>query len=492
MSKAVIYIGTKINSNQIATGFHGYVYDEIVEKNNSHTPNSTVISDKGYYPTRFASSKCNFSMSPNAKDLGDPLAKLDRRESLGYVNPIGYIDGNIKKIVDMMNNHITYAPLIEMTKMILDLEIGIDDLYIIDLSESHGYYYAREQNDDEFSKFKNSYQHVLNISIREHTEFINPAPPFNPLPIIPEIYVADLINIGLNIKPSNKKINYYKEVKNYWKYENKNERHLFLKNRQIYFSNSIRENLKGKFIYGIMKYGADEEPGRKMGEPLFGIAVLPEEPTYIESIIKLHQAHLGTMSLMLTMDLNVAYHQRVLFCYDIYGADIFTIKNKSLYAFDTQPLIETINPPGLAKHAVDKLFNYELFINSFLTEDKLASVEEIDITSHFFKPDAKGKLSMFIGQADINVTIPIDSLPGVAKLTLTLGHHLPERNHIKRLESLNPKIVLLVDKIIDETYYEFYVYVEFNIDGTRHCSLWNNPYTSRIFFKLKNKIASEG
>ena len=280
-------------------------------------------------------------------------------------------------------------------------------------------------------------------------------------------------------------------AKGYWNYTVPG-RHPFLLNRQIFFA-GVEDSAYHR--YYVMKYSSDMEPGRKTGETLFGLIITAKQQEYIDSVLLEYQKHLGTTSIVSTVDLNQLYSQFTSIYYEIFGASIYEYnkRNGALSALGHTRITAEVRPAGLANEALSKLSSLQWILEQVLGNvEMLPNMSTHDITNLFFVTDTnknKKVTKCILSQQDIscNVALSIDSVNFNA--CLELGIDMPERNHIKRLETLNPNITLVCRK--DSEYYiQYYVVISIDStdgDGSKDVSIWHNPYSSEVYLSGKHK-----
>lgn len=124
-----------------------------------------------------------------------------------------------------------------------------------------------------------------------------------------------------------------------------------------------------------------------------------------------------------------------------------------------KPITLILDPPYLSMRTLTEFTNLEEKAHQFL--NGVWNQKAIDITDMFYqvKKDKKdnviGKeLKQEISSTLKSVNIEVDHDTTKKKITLTFGIDLPKRNALKRLESLDPTVYLLVWKI-DESLYGY-------------------------------------
>jgi len=122
-----------------------------------------------------------------------------------------------------------------------------------------------------------------------------------------------------------------------------------------------------------------------------------------------------------------------------------------------EPVVMEINPPLISKRAVDALNEMKGVLLDFL-ENKDTKVASIDITDILYEAGKKDELVLkkdvgsSILKLDVLCNYRTDSEVKEKKVSLTLGIDLPDRNSLKRIEKMKPKVSLITWKQSDKTF----------------------------------------
>jgi hypothetical protein len=115
---------------------------------------------------------------------------------------------------------------------------------------------------------------------------------------------------------------------------------------------------------------------------------------------------------------------------------------------DSQPITRGLVPPKLAMRAVEAVNELKGVLLAW-REGKDSNIIETDITMDIFQVDKKDTLkikddiSSAIDKFSVNVSYgQVNDLKSY-KLDLYLGNDLPDRNTLKRIEKLQPKVYVL-------------------------------------------------
>lgn len=270
--------------------------------------------------------------------------------------------------------------------------------------------------------------------------------------------------------------------KNYW--TGTPDRHPFLSLRQLFFTNIQREESKEN-IFAVMKYKKDDELGKKSHEACFGLVIFNNKIELLESAITEFQKHLKTMSLLSSVDLNNLYSNNVNRYLDIFGTKAFMFnKNQGiLNVVDETDVVNEIRPAGLATQAFNKVLNLYTLIGYYRTGDT-DLIKTFDITDKFYELDEKNKTKTVIPNGVNSIEVEFTYEDSIIKLPLELGRDLLDRNAIKKLESPDVKVTLMVEKITP-LYLQYFIIID--KQDTNDISIWHNFYSNSILIKAIKK-----
>lgn len=272
------------------------------------------------------------------------------------------------------------------------------------------------------------------------------------------------------------------DSKKYWKPDS--ERHPFLNYKQLFFLNGNSSTENG--IYSILNYKKDDEPGKKSHEANFGLVIMNEKVPYIENIKSLYQHNLGTLEIISSIDLNVLYSQYTSIYYELFGNDIFTYGNRGrryINVLEGDIVCAEIQPPGLAKRAVEKVFAMDRYIQEYRNRNNECGntclIKFKDITDMIYKTDDKGKLITLLTNKDKDITIPYVSKTGKnVNIVLQLGKDIITRNQLNKLVKDEP-VVTLATIMTHDNYIEYYTIIESK--RTKDISIWCNIFGNGLF-----------
>lgn len=246
----------------------------------------------------------------------------------------------------------------------------------------------------------------------------------------------------------------------YWKYDT--ERNPMLANRRCYFNTMAEYNDAGFYYLG--DHGKEDDLlGKRMSDGAFSVVHLATPDPVMELVrnfqIKAADSRDAIMMMRLDQIFKPQCHQELM----SWGENVF--KHPKPYRLDLfgmddkEPLVRELNPPRLAVRAVESLSQLADLLDKYVAGDP--SVVTTDITPILYETTLKTKKVKGGGEeteviqtlkSEYNVgfaSLSTEALYGVAndtksaKVTLTLGIDLLDRNALKRLEGLKPQVKIL-------------------------------------------------
>lgn len=438
---------TSNNPGPTGSGVHGYAYtdeDIITEENGLKLrdlpPLKNIPTTKGYV------------LSPH-------LPKLKVDKTVKEVVPRLYIDEIIPYDMNSTNNVGEIVASIQTVKYFIehtDLNIKsvnykTDSEYVIGI-------FKRVQNDmtrawdDEKTKNLEFYYQIEHISklFRElGIEFRTVKVPGHSLILGNEMSDKLAVTARLALVRGITESKLIVTEGKYWK--PKVNKHPLLRVKDIYFAHHELATA-GKGVYSVLDYDLEVEVGKLSSETMFGLIVLKEPDEHIEKIINYDKLINKNHSSLSSLSLSVLYGQP----YQHYGlkfGDMTLTPNRAgnginVINMKDTPLTSIMVPQGLAKTSYDRTLNlrgtmdrYREFIKSGKLVDKYSY---IDITDLIFQQGPKRleiKLPMSEKYIKFNHTT---SFGKEVEMTIALGRELIDRNSLKQLEKLQPKIYVEV------------------------------------------------
>lgn len=287
----------------------------------------------------------------------------------------------------------------------------------------------------------------------------------------------------MNKSYGTKHINHTTDAKPYLKSEI--TRHPFLCFKRMYFTSST--NVIDQGYYYIAEPGdKDHNFGKRLSEASYGVVHFHKPIVMLENIKNKHRHDLHTdfiKTIMLRLD---RVYDKSIFPYlERYGSDCLQNTNHgniNLDFIDGRNVSEEITPVGLSMRAMNNFTMLEMILSNYIANNSKLSgdYKVIDITSYFYhdKPAFKLKEEYIVGFKNTQFTFDIEMGDGTYKIhvPIVLGGDLIPRNNLKKLETMEPKIELLV-------------YLESNMVARYACiiscvdaiGIWSSYNSDRVF-----------
>lgn len=240
-----------------------------------------------------------------------------------------------------------------------------------------------------------------------------------------------------------------KEADGYWKKET--TKHPFLSHRRIYFNTLTSANNVGEYYTGD-----SEDIGKKSADTSYALVQLMEPDKVIECVREKFCEQAAGMNTIVVISADKLYSPEVYNDMLEHGNRIIPFYKKGMitYTLGGVPLAEEISPPRLAFRAVDSMSTLASLLQVY--KDKDPDLTVVDITNVIYEEETKKKKNIEVTSLKLKSTFIVGfrALPykfkivtdkGTVELniTITLGIDLPERNALKQLESLSPKVSLV-------------------------------------------------
>lgn len=242
----------------------------------------------------------------------------------------------------------------------------------------------------------------------------------------------------------------------YWNYTP--DKHPFIANRRMYF-NTMPETITPG-VYYLGEHGKDDDLlGKRVSDGAYSVIQLGEPDPALE-LIRNHQAMAaGAVNSIVMVRLDRVFHpdtHRELSLFGSYALDQPNPYRLDLQSLDKEPVTREFRPPKLAMRAVESLTELSARLDQYLSKHPLIVCTDLtetlyetsvnvskkgEVTSSMkLKSEYNVGFAAFQAEAAYHVD---EGQQGKAVITLTLGIDLLDRNALKRLESLNPKVTLI-------------------------------------------------
>ena len=268
-----------------------------------------------------------------------------------------------------------------------------------------------------------------------------------------------LATIGVQAAARNKIMSEFKITRaaKYWKFESV-EHNPLIANSRLFF-NTIPEYIKpGEYFLGDTDKD-DDTYGARTSDGAYSVVLLNEPDSVLELIRKYQSKIALNVDAIIMARLDAIYRPNVYNDIITYGElafnkinkyrlDLFALsKNNDGYDYK-EPLTYEFNPPRLCMRAVENISKIAILLNRYLDND--VDLITTDITNILYEQiDKKGikKLKSIynVGYSALKTNINYKSINDVSNIsiTLTLGIDLLNRNGLKKIESLNPKVTII-------------------------------------------------
>lgn len=241
----------------------------------------------------------------------------------------------------------------------------------------------------------------------------------------------------------------------YWKYDA--ERHPMLNHRRMYMNTKQEFNRPGEYYIG--EHGKDDELlGKRISDGAYALVRL-EKPDPILELVRTRQIELSSdIDTLVMVRLDYLYrpevHQQIT-THGNYAIMQPSPHRLDLIGLDEEPLTKELRPPRLAHRAVESIEELAAKLDAYQRND--SSLVVTDLTPILYettvKADKKGETTTSMKlKSDYNVgfaslEVEANYLAGnevaCASVILTLGIDLLDRNSLKRLEEMSPKVSLI-------------------------------------------------
>lgn len=239
------------------------------------------------------------------------------------------------------------------------------------------------------------------------------------------------------------------------------EKHPFITHRNLYFNSNIEMCQAGTYYLG--EHGDDDElMGKEVTDGAHAVVRLKEPDFLIELVRNRVLKDANGNDVIELMKLGTLYRNstmRDLMMYNQVGFYKEPTKRLNYCALDRTPLVIERTAAGLSFRTIDCLVQLEAILEAYLSNqtDGIPRYHETVITPYFFDPAMKKvkkeEVPTFLFKPDFKpgvVKLNIDAVCNVEegklltdKIPFYLGVDCPDRNALKRLESLNPKMTLI-------------------------------------------------
>lgn len=279
---------------------------------------------------------------------------------------------------------------------------------------------------------------------------------------------------------------------NYWKAAD--NRHPMLSCRRMYYNTLMDKSTQGIYFLSDPGDGDVSIGNRNSGTGLAVIKLKTPQPVLEAVCNKQIKTCNGTVMICMA-DIDKIHDQQVSRYVTLFGENalIKHSSNNQILFPDNSILSQELNPARLSPRALVYFTSMEDMLGLIVSGEieKQSSVYQIkDITDTFYDVTDKGlelKKDLVVGYKNHHVSIkrPMPNKKGEMidtelNIALQLGVDMPSRNNLKRMESNDTKVYLIV-KGTSDTSFSYYVYITMGED----CGVWTGYFTSHMVHKPK-------
>ncbi len=237
--------------------------------------------------------------------------------------------------------------------------------------------------------------------------------------------------------------------------------------------------------YYLFNYKDEEDIGRRMNDILYSIADIDIKFEELDNISRTFNKS-TTSILPYIIKLDNVYNKDISGNLLLYGEDylkVYKDKPYRLTTIDDKILATEIYPPGLAYVAEESFKELLLLLDEYKTNNLLPNYKVIDITDRIYTKNNKNKnvikkeivndkYMLVIKKKEIDKSL-------IANVVIKLGLDIPKRNILKRIESTNPKIKLIIKD--SESYITYYTLIEVKDNDRINYIISMNKYANVIY-----------
>lgn len=499
---AVVYTDGSANPNPgyYGSGAHGYIYTiKNIGKKTSDKPNKYLLSTLGYLELtelakykELTSDEIKEILDKKDSDLTTIKNMLVNEHRYAEVIPDYYVNAYYSYSGIGTNNVAEVLAFINITNQLVNEDLNLTEIMIKTDSTYLIHIFNTVLKDDSWMNTVDTnvdYWHQIRalvnmlkdkditiklIKVLGHSTAIGNN-------LADRMAFVARNNASLNNVSSNFKLT---PGKKYWNSDA--DRHTFLKFKQLFFTNNLRETINEKF-YSIMEYKKEEDVGKKSHEALFGLVILNEAPSLIEDTIKAYQTNLNTLSIISTLDLNALYAQTTRHYHELYNNYIYNFnkRNTTLMALGEIPIVYSIVPSGLANQALDRMMLlYDIIKEYRIKDSEKVTRTFIDVTDKFYLKEPKNKVTTLLPKdtANFSLTVTVNDIE--LFVPIELGKDCPSRNQFKQIEKDDVSVHLVI-KQASEFAYNYYILVE--MKATNDIGVFCNFYGNLLLLDKKKK-----
>ena len=285
-----------------------------------------------------------------------------------------------------------------------------------------------------------------------------------------------------------------KPAKSYWK--NDVQRHPMIAFKRLYFNSGLQYNTLGHYYIAEPGTPDDHHIGGKYPEAAYSVIRLKVLDPVIEAIRDYQCEVANTVNCVMLMRLDKVYSKDVYPYLQDHGRCALTANRRSsigLNFVDDDPITVELRLGGLSLRAIENFGSLDELLDRYLAlqNDPTSNAASTALTCHditglFYQsvttkaktPQLQLKPEYGVGYRDVMTSVVIARGAGsvTVQIPLILGGDLPSRNHLKQLETYQPRIQLVTwSESLGSLRYACVIETESGV------GIWSNFFASRIY-----------
>jgi len=435
--------------------FHGYTYTDVAEKN-TRKPSKFETTTNGYY------------------------AKTDlKRTKSKIVIPNYYIDGYRRVKYNYYDSLIRFLSSLKRFKKRYNIDKVIIKTDNVDFGRI-----IKTKNQDLKELFNGYY--------KNNTDYIVELKEILKIKII-RVYTGnlglDLANEALIISANTRKEIFFRltDIKYYWtpekrKVKNKGD---FIIAKHLIFKNTRKTNIP----YCFCNYKKDDNVGLQTNYVAYYQYYTKNGLDDINVIRTYFNDMLSDLEVICTIDTELFYDKTSERLKLVYGNEYLIKEFKHNKAIIKRPddavIASEIKPVGIAGHGMSNCSVLSTIMRSFVNylKSSVSNNHYIEVTDKIYdnnkikkEIDNKYKLTLDLTEQDIKGVKNKNKY----KIKLISGIDYPDRNTLKRIEKLKPRVFMCFNTI-NEKVFEYYSIIF--VEETEEIIVWSNVYSNKLPYK---------
>jgi hypothetical protein len=220
----------------------------------------------------------------------------------------------------------------------------------------------------------------------------------------------------------------------------------------------------------VVRYKDQLDTGKPSSEALYGYIFLKKKDELLSILFDAYFKRIKTIKPSI-VNVSTLYKPLVVDYIGSYGSVLINIEEIFSYgtrvSVGNEIVMHNLYPSGLAMRAYDSVD----ILSGIVTAADVDVVHKTDVTDLFYKD---GAIVLPQGTKEVNLKVKV--FKRLRKVKLTLGIDLLDRNSLKKLEKLEPRVTVAI-KYTNANIASVYTIIELN-DGSY--SVWGNPFINKF------------